>query len=246
MESKNDIHILYEDDQVMVINKPSGILVHEDGRSKEGTVVDWFLERTPTARGVGEPGKSQNGKLLERSGVVHRLDKDTSGVLILAKTQDAFTHLKAQFHDRLAKKEYHAFVYGTMKERWNTINRPIGRSARDYRLRSAERGAKGFLRAAVTDWECLLQSDTHAYLKLIPKTGRTHQIRVHLKAIGHPIVCDELYAPGDFLKKDSLGLTRLALHAHTLTIALPNGEVKVCTAPLPADFEAARNAIASI
>lgn len=241
-----DISVLYEDDTLVVINKPAGLLVHEDGRTNEPTVVEWLLARAPQARGVGEPGLAQDGRPLERSGVVHRLDKDTSGVLVLAKTQDAFVHLKAQFHDRLAKKEYYAFVYGTMKDRWGTINRPIGRSARDYRLRSAERGARGVLRPSVTDWECLMQTETHAYLKLIPKTGRTHQIRVHLKSIGHPIVQDVLYAADSYMKKDSLGFTRLALHAHQLTLTLPTGATTTFVAPFPPEFLKAQEAIASI
>lgn len=246
MEKITDsIHILHEDADVVVINKPAGILVHNDGRGESATVVDWFLHHAPQAKGVGEPGNAQDGTPLERSGVVHRLDKDTSGVLILAKTQEAFTHLKAQFHDRLAKKEYHAFVYGTMKERWATINRAIGRHSRDFKLRSAERGAKGLLRPAVTDWECLLQSRTHAYLKVHPKTGRTHQIRVHMKSIGHPIVGDQLYASPEFLKKDNLGFNRLALHAYSLTVMLPSGEERSFIAPFPEDFVEAKKAIAS-
>lgn len=240
------IAIIYEDDDVVVIDKPSGLLVHGDGRNKEETVVEWLLLRAPSARGVGEPHLAQDGTPLERSGVVHRLDRDTSGVLILAKTQEAFVHLKAQFHDRLAQKEYHAFVYGTMKDRWGTINRPIGRSARDFRLRSAERGARGVLRPSMTDWECLMQSSTHAYLKVTPKTGRTHQIRVHLKSVGHPIVCDPIYTPVDFRKKDSLGFTRLALHAYTLTMALPKGITQTFIAPLPQDFERAKEVVASM
>lgn len=241
METRaKEIEILYQDGDVMVINKPAGILVHGDGRNVESTVVDWFLSRVPEAKGVGEPGRAQDGTPLERSGVVHRLDKDTSGVLILAKTHEAFAHLKEQFHDRYAKKEYHAFVYGTMKDRWGTVSRAIGRSARDFRLRSAERGARGTLRPAVTDWECLAQSGTHAYLKVTPKTGRTHQIRVHMKSIGHPIVQDELYAPADFLKKDTLGFDRLALHAYALTLTLPNGQIGTYTAPFPQDFVNAR------
>ncbi len=234
-----DIPVLYEDDSVVVIHKPSGLLVHGDGRSDEVTVVDWLLAREPLARGVGETQRAQDGSPLERSGVVHRLDKDTSGVLILAKTHDAFTHLKKQFHDRLAQKEYRAFVYGTMKERWGTIQRPIGRSAKDFRMRSAERGAKGLLRPSVTDWECIVQSDTHAYLKILPKTGRTHQIRVHLRSIGHAIVGDMLYAPKEFLKKESLGFSRLALHAYSLTLTLPGGNKKTWIAPLPEDFNTA-------
>ncbi len=240
-----NIEVLYEDDECVVINKPSGLVVHEDGRSSESTVVDWLLARAPQARGVGEPGRAQDGTSLERSGVVHRLDRDTSGVLILAKTQDAFLHLKAQFHDRHARKEYRAFVYGTMKEKWGTINRPIGRHSKDFRLRSAERGARGMLREATTDWELIGQNSTHAYLKITPKTGRTHQIRVHLRAIGRPIVADTLYTPEDVLKKDRLGFKRLALHAHRITLTLPDGEEYTFIAPLPLDFIEAADGIAT-
>ena len=237
--------VLYEDDEVLVINKPAGIMVHADGRSAESTVVDWFLARAPEARGVCEPGFAQDGTPLERSGVVHRLDRDTSGVLILAKTQDAFLHLKAQFHDRLVRKEYRAFVYGTMKERWGTIDRPIGRSAKDFRLRSAERGARGTLRKAVTDWECIGQSAHHAYLRVMPRTGRTHQIRVHLRAVGRPIIADPLYARDVQARSGDLGFTRLALHAYMLKIMLPSGVEKQFLAPLPLDFEQASTTLAA-
>lgn len=230
------IEVIYEDEQMVVINKPSGTMVHEDGRGDGETVVDWLLSRAPSARGIGEPNYTPNGTALERSGVVHRLDRDTSGVLVLAKTQSAFIHLKAQFHDRLAKKEYRVFVYGTMKESWGSVSRPIGRSARDFRLRSAERGAKGTLRSARTDWECLAQSNGYAYLRVEPKTGRTHQIRVHMKSIGHPVVHDTLYAGKSFFAKDTLGFNRLALHAFRLTLTIPNGETRIFEAPLPEDF----------
>ena len=237
--------ILYEDDSMMVVNKPSGMMVHNDGRNSEQTVVDWFLARAPSARGVGETGFAQDGSPLERSGVVHRLDRETSGVLVLAKTQDAFTHLKEQFHDHYIKKEYRTFVYGTMKERWGTIERPIGRSTKDFRLRSAQRGARGTLREAITDWELIGQSATHAYLKITPKTGRTHQIRVHLKAIGRPIVHDDLYAPEELLHGDNLGFSRLALHAYKLKIVVPSGEEMLFIAPFPLDFEEASISIAT-
>jgi 23S rRNA pseudouridine1911/1915/1917 synthase len=240
-----EIPILYEDGDVIVIQKPAGIMVHGDGIHEGPTVVDWLLTHAPMARGVGEPGLGRDGGALERSGVVHRLDRDTSGVLVLAKTQPAFLHLKHQFHERLVKKEYRAFVYGTMKERWGTINRPIGRNVRDFRLRSAERGARGMVRDAVTDWELIGQSTSHAYLRLKPKTGRTHQIRVHLKSIGRPIVMDPLYAPSREREGDNLGFNRLALHAYSLTLILPNGEEKTFLAPFPEDFESAQVGLAS-
>jgi len=237
------IDVLHEDEEVLVIHKPAGVLVHGDGINTSETVVDWLLSRAPEVRGVGEPGNAKDGTPLERSGVVHRLDRETSGVLVLAKTQPAYEHLKQQFHDRLAKKEYRAFVYGHMPEQRGTIDRPIGRSAKDPRRRSAERGAKGTLRDAVTEWECLTNGEydgeLFAYISLRPQTGRTHQLRVHCKAIGRPIVGDALYAGKRFATSTNLMLDRLALHAHTLDIELPNGDHRQFTAPVPDAFAAA-------
>ena len=160
MNSENDAAarneeptIVYECDDVLVINKPYGWLVHEDGKTEAPTVVEWFCNYVSAARGVGETGFAPNGAELDRSGVVHRLDRETSGVLILAKNQAAHQFLKQQFKDRTVHKEYRAFVYGRLNDRWGTINRPIGRSVKDSRRRSAERGAKGVLREAITDFE---------------------------------------------------------------------------------------------
>ena len=241
--------ILFEDSLVMVVSKPYGMLVHEDwGDTGEETLVDWFLRKVPTAKGVGEETVTAQGKVLERSGVVHRLDRDTSGVMILAKTAEAHAHLKIQFHDRLAKKEYRAFVYGRMHERWGTIDRPIGRSNKDFKLRSAQRGAKGTLRPAVTDWERIASGEYEgqifSYLKLIPKTGRTHQLRVHLKANDRPIVQDPLYSGKLRLQSNNLGLDRLALHAHVLEIELLTGQTERFIAPVPHEFEVAADRLA--
>jgi len=243
-----NMEVIYEDENCVVINKPEGLMVHETGHSEEETVVDWFLEHYSESKGVGEPQRSQKGEELERSGVVHRLDKETSGVMILAKTPDAFAHLKRQFHDRLVKKEYRAFVYGAVRERWGTIDRPIGRSTKDFRLRSAQHGARGLLRPSVTHWECIgtgkHEGESFSYMKLRPETGRTHQIRVHLQSIGRPIVGDALYAKAEMAKSHNLGFTRLALHAHVLQIELLGGEVQRFIAPVPAEFEIAAEKIA--
>ncbi len=244
------MEILFENDDLVAINKPEGLMVHENGHSDESTVVDWFLSYCPSAKGVGEVQLSQKGEPLERSGVVHRLDKETSGVLLLAKHNDAFEHLKAQFHDRLVTKTYHAFVYGLFKERWGTINRPIGRSAKDFRLRSAQHGARGTLRPSVTHYECLLQgqyeNENFSYLSLTPQTGRTHQIRVHLQAIGRPIIGDSLYAKFEMGRSNNLGFTALALHAHSLKLILPEGRETYIEAPLPASFDEAAARIAGV
>lgn len=243
-----NIEILYEDDTVVVINKPEGLMVHNTGHTEEPTVADWFIGQYPDAKGVGEPQLSQKGMPLERSGIVHRLDKETSGVMLLCKTQEAFVHLKKQFHDRLVRKEYRAFVYGVVREKWGTIEKPIGRSTRDFRLRSAQHGARGLLRPSTTLWECIgsgrFENEAFSYMKLMPKTGRTHQLRVHLQAIGRPIVGDLLYAKAEMPKSNNLGFTRLALHAHILELELPNGELKRFIAPVPASFEVAAERIA--
>lgn len=238
-----EIPIIYEDDDMVVIDKPSGVLVHGDGRESADTqvagetVADWHVARAPLARGVGEPVVLPDGRTIDRHGVVHRLDQETSGVLVLAKTPEAFLHLKAQFHDRVAKKEYRAFVYGRMSEQRGMIDRKIGRSAKDFRLRSAQRGARGRLRDAETAWECVSATSEYSYLRLLPKTGRRHQLRVHLKALNHPIVGDRLYAPAAVARAPrALGFDRLALHAFTLTLTMPSEQVETFTAPLPASF----------
>ena len=240
--------ILFEDDDILVINKPIGWLVHEDGKTDAPTVVEWFLSRVPEAQGVGEVGVKNDGTPLNRSGVVHRLDRETSGVLVLAKNQDAHQFLKQQFKDRHAQKEYRAFVYGRMHDRWGTINRPIGRSQKDSRLRSAMPGAKGVMREAITDFERIgsgeYEGETFSYLKLIPKTGRTHQLRAHLRAIERPIVGDGLYGAYKMKDSNNLGLHRLALHAHQLEVVAPDGEERRFIAPVPHEFEIAAEHIA--
>lgn len=242
--------VIHEDENILVIDKPAGLAVHGEGGNVTGTVVEWFLNRVPAAKGVGEPRIGKDGHEIERSGVVHRLDKDTSGVMVLAKNQVAFDSLKQQFQNRQVKKEYLAIVYGHMREKWGTINRPIGRSGRDFRRRSAERGAKGHMREAITDWELLKQGEykeeKFAHLKLLPKTGRMHQLRVHLKAIGHPIVGDKLYTGKKLEQSNNLGLVRLALHASKLTLVLSGGEIREFTTDTPAEIETAISQIAPI
>jgi len=129
-----------------------------------------------------------------------------------------------------------AFVYGVLKESTGVIDRPIGKSRKDFRLRSAQRGARGELREAVTAYTVLKQGGVATYVEVRPKTGRTHQIRVHFKAIHHPVVCDKLYAPKH---KCILGFTRLALHASSITFSLPGGVAVTAEAPLPRNFRQA-------
>jgi 23S rRNA pseudouridine1911/1915/1917 synthase len=232
-----DIEVIYEDEALLAVNKPAGLAVHEDGRTIEPTLVDWVREHRPDMIGVGESMRLQNGTMIDRPGVVHRLDRDTSGILILAKTQEAFELLKQQFQTRKTEKLYHAFVWGEIKLTHGTVDRPIGRSRSDFRLWSAGSDAGGQLRAATTRYTVLAVRGGFSYLALEPKTGRTHQIRVHLKSIGHPVVGDVRYAPK---KPLALGFERHALHAHTLALTHPNGTRLVLEAPFPDDFVHAR------
>ncbi len=229
-----DIAVIYEDDLLLAVSKPAGMAVHEDGRSVGAVLTDWIRMERPTVVGVGEPMRLQDGSIIDRPGIVHRIDRDTSGVVLVAKTQESFRSLKAQFQARSIEKHYRAFVWGTFKELHGTIDRPIGRSRKDFRLWSAGKDAGGQLRPATTRYAVLAMHDSFSYLDVEPKTGRTHQIRVHLKGIGHPVVCDERYGNG---RPPALGFTRLALHAHVLMCTHPaTGARMVLEAPLPEDF----------
>lgn len=238
-----ELPIIYEDADVVAVNKPAGLIVHSDGRTVEPSVAGWVLEKYPEVAGVGEPWTSPQGQVVPRPGIVHRLDRGTSGVLIIAKTQEAYLLLKQQFQDRKTEKVYRAFVYGHPKEDGGMIEAEIVRiRSLPPRWGVARPGEGKRERAAVTAWQVLRRgadADAHekaAYLEVRPKTGRTHQIRVHLKSINHPVVCDPLYATG---RLAILGFGRPALHALSLTLTLPAGERRTLEAPLPADFQTA-------
>lgn len=234
------IHILYEDDEVLAINKPAGLVVHSDGRTKEETLVDWVHMHYPQIAldEVGESIMLTGGGEIKKPGIVHRIDRETSGVLLIAKTHASFQNLKAQFQERTIKKNYKALAYGVFKELQGTIDRPIGRSTSDFRRWSAEYGARGGLREAVTEYQVLGAGEMGgmklSYLNVFPHTGRTHQIRVHLKAVGHPILCDKLYAPK---MPCMLGFDRVALHASSIVFRTMKGEERRVEAPLPSDFK---------
>lgn len=232
--------IIFEDDTVLVINKPAGLIVHSDGRTEEYSVATWVLENFPQMKDVGEPWTSPQGEVVQRPGIVHRLDRTTSGVMILAKTKEAHAFLKQQFQDRTTEKTYTAFVYGHPKADAGIIEKEIVRiKSIPPRWGVARDGEDNKRREAVTYWKVLKRgfekktSEAVSYMELSPKTGRTHQIRVHLKAMNYPIVADHLYASG---KSEILGFKRPALHALKLVITLPNGEKRSFEAPLPPDM----------
>jgi 23S rRNA pseudouridine1911/1915/1917 synthase len=234
------IPILHEDATVVVINKPAGLLTHAAEDLAAPSVAAWFAERYPTAREVGDAG---------RPGIVHRLDRDTSGAMILAKTPESFMALKEQFKRHYVQKEYVALVYGVPGGQEGRITRPIVRSQRNPNRRTVvpaglshnqEAAFKG--KPAITEWrreEIFVKK--YALLRVMPYTGRTHQIRVHLHFIGHPIIGDPLYT---FKRQPQPpGISRLMLHAEKLSLRLPAAPQgkpkKTFTAPLPAEFAAA-------
>jgi len=219
------MEILYEDKDLVVINKPAGLVVHSDGRTIEPSVSDWFAGKYPDSKNIGE-------KLgdIERPGIVHRLDRETSGALILAKTKEGYECLKKQFQSREIEKVYHLFVYGKLKEEHGIINLKIARSKSDFRKRVA--GREG--REATTYYKVLKQTPEIAFVEAKPKTGRTHQIRVHFKAIHHPVVADSLYA-SRFPK--ILGFNRLALHAREIKFRDVSGGQHRVLANYPEDFQ---------
>ncbi len=225
--------VVYEDADIVVVNKPTGLVVHGDGKREMYTLVNWILSAYPEMAGVGESIELAGGGRIDRPGIVHRLDKETSGVMVLARHQEAYLFLKEQFQNRDIGKIYHACVYGLVKEDKGVIDFSIGRSRKDFRLRSAQPRAKGDLRPAITHYRTLVRGAAHSYVELEPKTGRMHQLRVHLKAIHHPIVGDALYAPHGKL---DLGFDRMALHAYRLTLPMKEGGVRTFEAPLPEEF----------
>ncbi len=217
-------------------------MVHPDGRDKGPFLTDWVISKYPDAVNVGEHTRTPEGEPLLRPGIVHRLDRETSGALIVAKTKEAHASLKEQFKDRTILKKYLAFVWGEVDEEFGTITRPIGRSSSDFRKWSAQRGARGDLRDAETYWTRLAtkavetggdKPEKFSLVEVEPKTGRTHQIRVHFTAVNHPVVGDTLYAPK---KPMVLGFGRTALHAKSVEFETLEGKRVKVAAPLPPDF----------
>ncbi|MDE2172922.1 MAG: RluA family pseudouridine synthase [Patescibacteria group bacterium] len=234
------VQILYEDADCAVLDKPAGLMVHSDAKNDGPFLTDWIVERFPEAKGVGESITTKDGEEMSRDGIVHRLDRETSGAIIIAKTQAGFASLKKQFQDRSVKKKYLAFVWGELKEEFGTINKPIARSGSDFRKWSAGRGRRGEEREAETYWTRIwtgqAQLEKFTLIEAEPKTGRTHQIRVHFVAIQHPVVSDSLYAGS---KPRALGFERLALHSRTIAFVTMAGAHIQISAPLPEDFRTA-------
>jgi 23S rRNA pseudouridine1911/1915/1917 synthase len=225
------LDIVYEDEVLLVINKPSGLVVHPAAGNPSGTLVNALLYHCgDTLSGIG-------GVL--RPGIVHRIDKDTSGLLVVAKTDAAHRALAAQLEDHSLYREYHALVNGGMPNDEGTVSLPIGRHPVDRKKMAVIRDGSHTAKQAVTHYTVLARYGSISYLKLRLQTGRTHQIRVHMAALGHPLLGDTVYGGGGtpFEKKHARLLDGQTLHARCLSFVHPiSGERVSFSSPLPENF----------
>ncbi len=216
--------IVYEDENLIAVNKPAGLLTHAAGKGEEGTLTHWMVSHYSELEKIGDP---------ERPGLVHRLDKETSGLILFAKNEQSFIYLKSLFKERKILKIYQAFVWGKVEPAIGKIEKAIGiKSGTVKHSVFSEKMAK----PAVTEYKVLnfLEKDKEIFslLEIKPWTGRTHQIRIHLASIGHPVVGDELYSK----RKTPFAYPHLFLHAWKLELLTPDGKKLRLEADLPDEF----------
>lgn len=226
-----DVEVIYEDKDIIVVNKPKGLVVHPANGNPDGTLVNAIMAICKgSLSGIG-------GEI--RPGIVHRLDKDTSGLLIIAKNDQAHINMSKQIKDRQVKKIYIALVKGRTKEEEATINMPIGRSTKDRKKMAVRKDGK----EAITHFKVLRRYNNYTLLEVKIDTGRTHQIRVHMAEIGHPVVGDMVYSNG----KNEFGIQGQMLHAKSLDFKHPiTGKQMHLEAELPDYFKEVLGKLESI
>ena len=223
-----EVSILYEDDDVVAVNKPSGLVVHSDGRTTESTLTDWIKTHYPKIEDVGEPLEIGTGQTIKRWGIIHRIDRETSGIILIAKNQKAYNFIKKQFLDREIDKFYHLIVYGDVRYDEGIINLPIGRNKSDFRKRATGKAIRGDSKEAITHYRTLARKEKLSFVEANPKTGRTHQLRIHFADTGHAILEDRLYSVP---RKSPVKVGRLALHSYSIEFELPKKEMIKIVAP---------------
>lgn len=215
------LEVLFEDESLIIVNKPAGLVVHPAAGHESGTLVNALLAHCQNLSGIGG---------VQRPGIVHRLDKDTTGAIAIAKTDQAHQHLQAQLKAKTARRDYLGVVYGSPSAQRGTIEQPVGRHPTDRKKMAVVSPEKGG-RLAVTHWQLQERLGNYSLLHFQLETGRTHQIRVHSAYIGHPIVGDPVYSGGRNL---GVNLTGQALHAWRLQLRHPlSNELIEVTAPPP-------------
>lgn len=218
------LDILYEDDSLIILNKPAGLVVHPSAGHETGTLVNALLAHCDSLPGI-------NG--IQRPGIVHRLDKDTTGAISVAKSELAFHHLQDQFRTKTARRDYLAIVYGNPKQESGTVDQPIGRHPIDRQKMAIVPEEKGG-RRAITHWQVKERLGNYTLMHFELETGRTHQIRVHSAFIGHPVVGDPVYSSG---RSIGVNLPGQALHAWRLRLKHPVTEEWIeAIAPVPESF----------
>ncbi|MBI4261936.1 RluA family pseudouridine synthase [Candidatus Uhrbacteria bacterium] len=232
-----EIPIIAETKEYMVINKPSGVIVHQaDGHREPDAITNWAVAHDPAIAAIGDDPV--------RPGIVHRLDQDVSGCMVIAKTPASFLHLKSAFQAGSIEKKYTALVYGVLVNRGGTLNFPIARSTtHDGRMAARPKTGESRMmnnelrtdeKDAVTEYTVLKQYQQYALVEARPRTGRTHQIRVHFHALGHPIVGDPLYQPKE--KRKPI-IDRVFLHATQLSFQDLHGTRQTYTSPIPKQLQ---------
>jgi 23S rRNA pseudouridine1911/1915/1917 synthase len=203
------IPVIFEDNDILVVNKPSGTVVHPFDYSTEETLFDFVHEHSPKAFDFVNEIRLQDGRTINLGGIVHKLDRETSGVMVIAKNKKTFDELRSQFTDHTIRKMYIAEVEGMVSEDAFTVDAPLGRNKKDYKQVVNPENPRGELRDAITEVKVITRKEVTTLLELTPKTGRTHQLRAHMAYIGHPIVGDVAYGSTE---KDG----RIRLHASRL------------------------------
>lgn len=229
-----ELPILYEDDDLVIINKPAGLIVHRTNEiDTRPSVADLLIKKY---RGIKKVGDNPL-----RPGIVHRLDREVSGVMVIAKTQAMFENLKQQFQNHTVEKKYTTLVYGKLPKDHDVITFAIARSKSQGRMVARTGDQEG--KEAITEWDVITRYKNTTLLDVKILTGRTHQIRVHFLAIDHPVVGDRLYRKKNMRHTKERNLGRLFLHARSLTIHLANGKKKTVSAPLPKELKAILDAL---
>lgn len=226
------VKIIHQDKNIIIIDKPAGVQVHPDSKEKFNTIANWLIAKFPEIKDVRDPSNS-SGQVNLRPGIVHRLDKDTSGVMVAARNMEAFLELKKIFKEHKVEKKYLALVYGKLENKKGIIEKPIARAATYKKQVIAGRKTKTKIREAITHYKVLKEFKDYSVLEVTPKTGRMHQIRIHLFSIGHPIVGDKIYKT----KRRAIpqGVARQLLHAKSLSFKLLGKQYNF-QVDLPEDF----------
>lgn len=223
-----NIPVIFENEDVLVLDKPSGMVVHPFDFSEEGTVLHFLEEKYPNIFEIENTVKLQDGRVINLGGLVHKLDRDTSGVLLVAKNRKIFNELKDQFLSHTILKKYIACVEGIVEQDDFVIDAPLGREKKGYKQTTNPVNPRGLLLNASTQVHVLARNEEHTMVELVPRTGRTHQLRAHMASIGHPIIGDIAY--GSKRKNE-----RIMLHASSLSFSMGGGAYTF-TSSLPDTF----------